>query len=141
MRDTIVVKHDEAIVDRVEAKLGTDIADGDTLQGTMILQATDLHTEGVRAEIFTVGDQTGHDDSVSGSLAETTDPPFGSSQSRRVDFEFIGFWNVGGGSFKTLDVRPVTQLDKLRFAFSIKLLFAPPHTVSHHLLQFERNTQ
>lgn len=110
MGDTIMIKHDEAIVDRVEAKLRTDITHSDTLERAMIHEATDLDTEWMRTKVFAVENKTSHDNSMVSSLAKTTDPPFGSSKRWGVELELIGLVDVSCRSLQTLNIGAVSDL-------------------------------
>ena len=110
MRDAVVVEHDEAVIDSVEAELGTNVANGDTGQRSVVFEAADLHTEWMRTKVLAVQDETGHDDGVVGSLAETTNPPLGGSQGGRVDLELVGLVDVRGSGLQTLDVGTVADL-------------------------------
>jgi hypothetical protein len=68
VRNTVVIKHDETVIDSIETKLGTDITNSDTRKRSVILQVTDLDTERMRSVILTISDKTGVDDSVIGGL-------------------------------------------------------------------------
>lgn len=112
MRHAVVVEHDETVINRVETELGTDIANSDAWQGTVVFKATDLNAERMRAIVFAVEDKASHDNGVVGSLAKTANPPFGSSKCRRMNLEFVGLVNVSGSCFQTLDVGSVSNLSE-----------------------------
>ena len=60
----------KAVVDRLEADLGADIADLDTRERAVVLQVADLHEERVRTEVLAVEEEPRHQDDKVARLSQ-----------------------------------------------------------------------
>lgn len=141
VRNTVMIKHHETVIDGVETKLGTNIADCDTLQRSVIFQATDLNAERMRTKVLSINDKSSHDNSVISSLAKTTNPPLARSQGRGVKFELVALVDVRSGSLQSLHVGSVAKLNSKGSAKISTLAFHWLLPEQYYIPQSEHNNQ